>query len=213
MAALKRIDDRLDTPFDISLSMYGKLACYLVKLHFLLGYDFSSIRKKMINNLKNGGSNVDIQGLMLRYFEFETDEEKELFENFKKEIEESVKKSQQDTEGFSYDPAEINVLRKQADSITRYSHRFISLYDLEKLVDMLLMSTAQQIDYFRGVMFTVYRNAMPDQFEIDDFKFMESMIALIDSKKETIPDSFDKIQLMQIDYLCDNLRMFIKQLT
>lgn len=211
LAALKRIDDRLNKPFDVPLGMYGKLAYYLVKLHFLLDYDFSSIREKMIDNLKSNGQNVDIQRLMLRYFEFETDEEKELFDIFKKEIEESIKKSQQDTEDFSYDPAEIDVLRKQADSVTRYTHRFISLYDLDKLVGMLFMSTAQQIDDFRGVMFSVYRNAMPDQFEIDDYKFMENMIALIDSKKESTPGNFDKIQLLQIDYLCSNLRMFIKQ--
>ena len=211
LAALKRIDDRLDTPFDVSLSIYGKLAYHLVKLHFLLDYDFSSIRKKMISNLNSNGKNIDINGLALRYFDLETNEEKELFENFKKEIEESIKKSQQDTKDFSYNPAEINVLQKQADSMTRYSHRFISLYNLEKLVDMLFVSTAQQIDDFRGVMFSVYRNAMPDQFEVDDYNFMENMIALIDSKKEAAPGNFDKIQLLQIDYLCDNLRMFIKQ--
>lgn len=213
LAALKSIDNRLDKPYAVPLGMYGRLAYHLVKLHFLLEYNFSSIRKKMINNLKSNGQKVDIQGLMLRYFEFETDEEKVLFENFKKEIEESIKSSQEDTGDFSYNPTEINVLQKKADSITRYSHRFISLYDLEKLIDMLFMSTAQQIDDFRGVMFTVYRNAMPDQFEREDCKLMESMVALIDSKKEAIPDSFDKIQLLQINYLCDNLRMFIKQLS
>lgn len=98
LAALKRIDDRLDTPFDVSLSIYGKFAYHLGKLHFLLDYDFSSIRKKMISNLNSNGKNIDINGLALRCFDLETN---------------------------------------------------------------------------------------------------------IDSKKETIPDSFDKIQLLQIDYLCD----------
>lgn len=213
LAALKRIDDRLNKPFDVPLGMYGKLAYHLVKLHFLLDYDFSSIRKKMIDNLKSNGQNIDIQGLMLRYFEFETDEEKELFDIFKKEIEESIKKSQQDTEDFSYDPAEIDVLRKQADSMTQYSHRFISLYDLEKLVNMLFQCNAQQLHVFRSTMLSVYRNALPGQFEIDDYEFMKSMLARISSKKENLPRDFDRIQLLQINYLCENLNMFMNHLS
>lgn len=168
---------------------------------------------KMIDNLKSNGQNIDIQGLMLGYSEFETDEEKELFDIFKKEIEESIKKSQQDTEDFLYDPAEIDVLRKQADSMTQYCHRFISLYDLEKLVGMLFRCNAQQLHMFRSVMFSVYRNALPGQFEIDDCKFMESMLALINSKKENLPRDFDRIQLLQINYLCENLNMFMKHLS
>lgn len=213
LAALKRIDDRLNKPFDVPLGMYGKLAYHLVKLHFLLDYDFSSIRKKMIDNLKSNGQNIDIQGLMLRYFEFETDEEKELFDIFKKEIEESIKKSQQDTEDFSYDPAEIDVLQKQADSMTQYSHRFISLYDLKKLVDMLFQCNAQQLHVFRSTMLSVYRNALPGQFEIDDYEFMKSMLARISSKKENLPRDFDRIQLLQINYLCENLNMFMNHLS
>ncbi len=167
----------------------------------------------MIDNLKSNGQNIDIQGLMLRYFEFETDEEKELFDIFKKEIEESIKKSQQDTEDFSYDPAEIDVLRKQADSMTQYSHRFISLYDLEKLVNMLFQCNAQQLHVFRSTMLSVYRNALPGQFEIDDYEFMKSMLARISSKKENLPRDFDRIQLLQINYLCENLNMFMNHLS
>lgn len=213
LAALKRIDDRLNTPFGVPLGMYGKLAYYLVKLHFLLDYDFSSIRKKMIDNLKSNGQNIDIQRFMLRYFEFETDKEKELFDIFKKEIEESIKNSQQDTEDFLYNPTEINVLQKKADSMTQYSHRFISLYDLEKLMDMLFQCNAQQLDTFRSVMLSVYRNALPGQFEIDDYEFMKSMLAQISSKKENFPRDFDRIQLLQLNYLCEDLNMFINNLS
>lgn len=211
LARLKIIDDRLNGPFDVPFGLYGKLAYHLVKLHFLLDYDYSSIQKKMLANLKKFGQNVSIQGLMLNYFEFDTDDEKRLFENFKKAMEESIKSSQQDTECFSYKPIDIDVLRKKADSITQYSHRFISLYDLDKIVDMLFQCNAQQLHIFRSVMLSVYRNVSDGQFEIDDYNFMERMLDLIDVKKGSPPENFDKIQLMQINYLCGNLEMFISQ--
>lgn len=213
LAALKSINRKLDKPTGISLDMYRKLSYYLVKLHFLIGYDFSCVKQKMIQNLKNHAQNLSSERFMLDYFEFDTDEERELFEEFEKEIEESITFSKQNADGFLYEPDAIKEIQQKADRITSYDHRFISRYDLERLVEMLFRCTAKQINDFRGVMLTVYRHAAPDQFEIDDYKFMESMIALIDSKKETIPDGFDKIQLLQIDYLCDNLRMFIKRLS
>lgn len=213
LKALKSIDDRLDTPFDVPLCMYDKLAYYLVKIHCSLDYDFSSIRQKMLNNLKTNGQNISIERLMLRYFEFDTEKEKDLFKNFKKDIEESIKNSQRDTGGFSYKPAEIGELKKKANNITRYSHRFISLYNLQKLVDMLFQCNAQQLDDFRAVMLSVYRNALSEQFETDDREFMENMLDLINNKKENLPRGFDRIQLLQINYLCENLRMFISRLS
>ena len=213
LQALKSIDNRLNTRCDIPLGMYGRLAFHLVKLHFLLDYDFSSIRKKMLDNLKNNKQNISLISLILRCFEFETDEEKELFETFKRDIKESIKISQQDTGDFSYRPVEIKELQEKADSITQYSHRFISLYDLEKMVDMLFLCTAQQIDEFRAVMFTVYRNALPEQFEVDDCEFMKKMLVLIETRKINLPNGFDRISLLQINYLCDNLKNFINQLS
>ena len=212
LGALKNIDRRLDTPFDVPFCMYSKLAYYLVKLHFLLDYDFSSIRQKMLNNLKTNGQDVSIQGLMMYFFEFEADAEKELFVKFRKDIEESIKSSQQDIGGFLYEPTSIDELQKKADSRTQYSHRFISLYDLEKMVDMLFQCDAQQLQNFRKVMFSVYQNALPEQFEIEDCKFMEGMLDLISEKKNNLPANFDRIQLMQMDYLCENIEMFISRL-
>lgn len=211
LAALKILDERLNRPLDVPFNMYGRFAYHLVKLHFLLDYDFSSIREKMLENLKSNGQNVSVQGLMLNYFEFETDKEKELFEKFERDIEESIKYSQQDMGGFSYRPIDIGKLREKADRITQYSHRFISLYDLQKMVDMLFQCNAQQLHIFRSVMLSVYRNALDGQFEIDDYKFMKRMLDLIDVKKECPPENFDKIQMMQINYLCGNLEMFINQ--
>ncbi len=213
LEALSRIDDRLNTPLDIPFGLYGKLAYHLVKLYFLLNYDFSSIQQKMLNNLKSNGQSVSIQGLMMNYFEFETNAEEELFEDFRKSIEATIRISQQDTEYFSYKPADIAELQKRADNVSQYTHRFISLYNLEKMVDMLFQCDAKELQAFRSVMFSVYRNAYSGQFEVDDSRFMEHMIALITCKKESVPHNFDRIQLLQLNYLCENLKMFISQLS
>lgn len=211
IAALKNIDKRLSTPFDVPFGMYINLAYYLVKFHFLLNYDFSSIREKMLNNLKNNAQNISSAGLMFAHFEFESNEEEEMFGVFKRDIEESIKSSQHYIEKFSYDPSRIDEIQKKADSLTQYSHRFISLYNLEKLVDMLFLCNAKQLFSLRAAIRSVYKNASLGQFERDDYKFMEEMLSLISQKKKKSPKNFDRIQLMHIDYLCNDLKEFILQ--
>lgn len=213
LGALKRIEKRLNDWTEIPICTYGKLAYHLVRLHFVLDYDFSSIEEKMLQNLKVHGQNTSTIELMLPFFEFETDEEKLLFEQFKENILDSIKKSQGNMFDFSYDPSELIEIVKKADESQNHSHRFVSLYEPRKLADMLFRCTAQQIDDFRGAMFSVYRHAVSRDFEESDRKVMQELLDIINIKKKSPPREFDKIQLLQINYLCDNLNTFLSQLS
>ena len=211
--ALQHINQRLDDWTEIPQCTYGKLAYYLVKLHFVLNYDYSSIKNKMLENLRAHGGNVVLIQLMLPFYEFESDEEKLLVEDFRNEMMSCIKEAQESNDGFSYTASEIKSIVKKAENARNGEvHRFVSLYNSEKIVDMLFQCTAQQIDDFRGALFLAYRNSTSEDFEEADRIAMQEMLDRIYSRKKNHPKQFDKIQLLQMNYLCDNLKRFINQL-
>ena len=151
--------------------------------------------------------------LMLPFYEFESDEEKLLVEDFRNEMMSCIKEAQESNDGFSYTASEIKSIVKKAENARNGEvHRFVSLYNSEKIVDMLFQCTAQQIDDFRGALFLAYRNSTSEEFEEADRIAMQEMLDRIYSRKKNHPKQFDKIQLLQMNYLCDNLKRFINQL-
>ena len=77
---------------------------------------------------------------------------------------------------------------------------------------MLLKSTSKQLDDFRGILFAIYRHAGKGEFDENDIDAMKQLLKKVE-EKITGENSWDKIQLMQIDYLMQNLKQFIKQLS
>ena len=91
---------------------------------------------------------------MLPFYEFESDEEKLLVEDFRNEMMSCIKEAQESNDGFSYTASEIKSIVKKAENARNGEvHRFVRLYNSEKIVDMLFQCTAQQIDDFRGALF------------------------------------------------------------
>ncbi len=213
LQALSNVEKRLDVWSDIPIETYVKLAHYLVKFHFLLGYNYSLIRQKMIENVKAHGEDLGVGGNLLSFYEFETEEEKQAFSEFLEDIEESAKKALENKYEFSYEPSDIEALLKNVQKRRGNIHRFISYFDVEKLIDMLFKSNARQIDDFRELMFLVYRAATPSQFESKDREFMQEMDRRLSERKAQQQHGVDEIAQMQIDYLQSNLKSFIKQLS
>ena len=119
------------------------------------------------------------------------------------------------TEEFSYDPNEISRLYTDVCKHTPVyvtNHQFISNYKIDKLVGMLKRSTSGQIEDFRGILFAVYRYARKSDFVYEDVRAMKDFLAMVEKSVDE-ENNWDKIQKLQMTYLCSNLRQFISQMS
>ena len=92
-------------------------------------------------------------------------------------------------------------------------HTFISKFDLEKLVEMLFNCTSAQLDDWRGIMFAIYRHSTKADFLEKDRFFMEELIEKINELLSEKKGTIDRIVLLQINFLIDNMKTFVKQLS
>ena len=90
-------------------------------------------------------------------------------------------------------------------------HRFLSRYAQGKIVEMLMKSTSRQLQSFRGILFVVYRHTKKGEFDEADIEAMKQLLKLIEVKLNG-ENQWDKIQLMQINWLKSNLNQFIGQM-
>lgn len=213
--ALSNIELRLADPENIPFYDYGKLAYYLISLHTLLGYNYASCKEKMISNIK-GKKEIDVEMLFFSLHDFETEAEKEQFDEFESEIKVALNDSEQVDGMFSYMPDELHLFydRIIRDGERYYGdHRFISKFDVSKLTEMIFKCIPSQIDDFRCIMFAVYRHATSKDFLKDDLTAMLALKIAVTKKLEQINPEFDRIALRQINWMLDNLSNFIKQLS
>lgn len=212
--ALKSIEERLNTVDSIGFYNYGKLAAYLVTVSHVMDFDYTQCREHMISNIRGKGNKIDSDLLFLPMYEFEGCEKNE-FARFVEQLSESMNVSEKQ-DIFSYNPNDIDSLYdyviKEKNEIS-LRHKFISKYNAEKLVEMLLHSSSKQIHSFRGVLFAVYRYANKDDFVQEDCNVMKEILRLVQDKIESKDCNIDKIQIKQLDWLCDNLKTFISQMS
>lgn len=79
---------------------------------------------------------------------------------------------------------------------------------MKHILIMLSKSNADEINDFRSILLSVYRNANKGDYCDED---KNSMINLKEQLVEKLKrkNTWDKIQILQIDYLISNLDMFI----
>lgn len=215
LSALKNVDSRLNNSEDIPIYCYNKLAYSLVACHTILEFDYTSCKDKMVSNMQQHGKKIDSGILFLNRFEFENENEKQLFSDFSKALRDAVEVSIHTALDFSYKPEDIHsfyaFITKNEAQVT-VGHSFISKFDLDKMVDMIFACNPRQLQDWRGILFAVYRHATKADFLETDRIFIEELIAKINmalSKDETVTD---RIVLLQINYLIGNLKMFAEQL-
>lgn len=212
--ALKSIEEKLKNPKGIAFYHYGKLAAYLVIMKYLLGFDYACCKKNMIENIRGRGDYIDSDLLFLRMYDLEESEKKE-YDDFIRQLSESMDYKNTQSE-FSYNPDNIKDLY---DSVIerKYNisnnHQFISKYDANKIVKMLFNSSAVQIHDFRRILLSVYRYASKNDFVENDRYTMKDILERIQEKIEKSNCDLDKIQLKQLDWLCQNLKTFITQMS
>lgn len=211
--ALKSIEERLKQQNSIGFYCYGRLAASLVKLGHLLQFDYTKCKERMIKNIKGKGESIDSEILFIPIYDFE-EEEKSEYDDFVKQLSESMNCQNRKTD-FSYNPYDIKNLDDyvlmHGSQISR-KHQFISEYKADLIVEMLFHASSKQIDDFRGILFSVYRYATKTDFIEADLKTMEELLTLIEERIESHSYDIDKIQLKQLNWLCDNLKTFISQM-
>ena len=170
----------------------------------------------MIKNVKGIGrkTNTDADIFFSHTYSIEDEEIKRVYEEFLKQLEKSIS-FENKQQMFSYDPEDIeelynNVCRNTYDYIT--GHRFLSKYDMDNVVEMLLKSTSEQLQDFRGILFAIYRHAGKGEFDEKDIETMKQLLAKVEKKYDG-ENPWDKIQLMQIKWLKSNLKGFIEQMS
>lgn len=215
---LNSIEERLKNPEDIGFYNYGKLAAYLVRVSHVIGFDYAQCKDHMVKNIRGKGSSINSRLLFLpMYDDFEKDEEYE-FKKFTEQLSESMNFRNHQND-FSYKPSDIKNLY---DSVLkdeykiRSNHEFISTYNVGQLVEMLFGASSKQITEFRDVLFAVYRHAGKADFIETDISTMKELLQMIQEKinsNDYQNYDIDKIQLLQLRYLCINLKTFITQMS
>lgn len=216
LLALKNVEKKLNIPDEIGIHAYCKLAYYMIYVGSVVGFDYKKSCELMIKNAKGIGrkTNTDADIFFSHTYSIEDEEIKHVYEEFLKQLEKSIS-FENKQQMFSYDPEDIeelynNVCRNTNDYIT--GHRFLSKYNMDNIGEMLLKSTSEQLQDFRGILFAVYRNAGKGEFDEKDIEAMKQLLAIVEEKYDG-ENMWDKIQLMQIKWLKSNLKDFIEQIS
>lgn len=210
---LESVEERLRNPDEIGFYSYGKLAVYLVTLNYVIGFDYTKCRERMVENIKGKGNDIDSDILFSPIYDFK-EGEKEEYDDFVSQLSESMNnKSEQNV--FSYNPDDVKDLYdyviKEKNNISG-NHEFIGSFNINQLIDMLFNASAKQLWDFRSTLFAVYKYASKADFFETDVVAMKEMLKLIETKLDSRDYDMDKIQLKQMDWLCENLRKFISQM-
>lgn len=216
LLALKNVEKKLNIPDEIGIHAYCKLAYYMIYVGSVVGFDYKKSCELMIKNAKGIGrkTNTDADIFFSHTYSIEDEKIKRVYEEFLKQLAESIS-FENKQQMFSYDPEDIeelynNVCRNTNDYIT--GHRFLSKYNMDNIGEMLLKSTSEQLHDFRGILFAVYRNAGKGEFDEKDIEAMKQLLAIVEDKYDG-ENMWDKIQLMQINWLKSNLKDFIEQIS
>ncbi len=215
---LNSIEKRLKNPDDIGFYSYGKLAAYLVMISHVIEFDYAQCKEYMVKNIRGKGSDIDSHLLFLPMYDNLEENEKAEYKKFTELLSESMNFRNHQND-FSYKPSDIKDLY---DSVLkdeykiRSNHEFISRYNVSQLVEMLFCASARQIDDFRGILFAVYTYARKIDFIEADIHTMKELLQVVQEKinsNDYQNYDIDKIQLLQLRYLCSNLKTFITQMS
>ena len=216
LSALRNIETRLSVQNNIAIYAYRKLAYYLIYVGSVVGFNYKKSCELMIKNVKEIVRKANINADIFYSFPYRIEDAKlkQEYESFLKILRESIS-FENKQQLFSYAPQDIEDLYSSICKNTHgyiQGHRFLSKYDLDKIVEMLLKSTSKQLQDFRGILFAVYCYTGIKEFDEKDIDAMKQLLEKI-GKKCYGENSWDKIQMLQIDWLKSNLNDFILQLS
>ena len=212
--ALDRIEKRLENQEEIPFYDYRKLAFYLIECHYVLGFDYSSCKNKMIKNITGKNRDIDEDLLFLPISDFIDEHEKKLFNEFIDDLKNALNKNAEDE--FSYNPEKLSdfhnqLVQNKGSYVKR--HKFLSEFDIEKIADMIFRCSPAQLQEFRGMMFSVYRRANSHDFLGEDITAMGILRDKVNERITNSSENTDKIVLRQYHLITQNLEEFITDLS
>lgn len=211
--ALKSIENKLSDRKAFSLYAYERLAIYMTEVANIVDFDSSVAVKRMIENVKGigVGKTIDLNEYFPKTYTKNSsigNDCKELINDLKCSI-----NSGGTTTSFSYDAKDIVSLMSKEyrypGMISNNQKVFISKYDVKKLFNMLNVSSPEDIDIFREVLFSYYRDTYKDEYVEEDIKSLRELQILL-QKKLNENNSWDKIKILQIDWLIQNIQEIIR---
>ena len=217
LQAMKNIEHKLEDPEVIPIYAYRKLAYYLIYVGDIIDFNSKKSCDLMINNVKKRGEEIRREiGRALEIPFTDTDYEVEpcIREKYK-EFNLKLSAEMEDEKNkivFYYNPNELGKLYDNIlDDTYKYrdEKRFISKFEIEKLIQMLKKSTAAEIRCFRRILRTIYKEYL--EFSETDIEALKEFRQLVRKAKEK-SNQWDKIQEVQIKGLEEELDNYIKHL-
>ena len=91
-------------------------------------------------------------------------------------------------------------------------HSFLGRFEVDKLMKMFEKCTSEQIDDFRGLLFVFYRDVAKNEYEESDKVALSHLLESLQEKISEKNNNWDRIQLLQIEYLISNLKEFVSKM-
>lgn len=215
--SLKNIEKKLKKKDYVGLYAYEKIGYLAIKAGELVGYDTSKICSTMVNNARRmcQDQKLSSQAVIWGIYGGESDKKvvQDKYQAFMKELKSAIESYDAVSE-FSYKTSVIHDMYLNACSNKQQyikNHSFIGQFEPSKLVSMLSDCTAQEIDDFRGILFVYYRDVAKNEYDESDRTVLEQLLLLLNRKIKG-KHNWDKVQLLQIDYLISNIKEFIEKM-
>ena len=214
--ALINIESKLHDPSKIGIYAYNSLAYYMTYVAEKVEFDSSDACELMIINVKGIAlsRHIDPNILFLGRAEIEETSIKEKYIELIAKLIQSMNEGKNSKE-LLYNPEELEGLYDDiCKNTSKYvkNHKFISNYNLDNIMNMLKQCTAEKIQVFRGILFAIYRYAGKNEFVSGDIEAMQDFLSMVEEVRME-QNEWDKIQKIQIEYLCSNLKQFIGQMS
>lgn len=215
-AALLEIENHISQKEYIAVRCYEELICCLIRCKTVLGYDYSTTKKNMVNFLRNNLAEMDITDLFHQseiYGILTNENEKREYEEFVGALVVANKTEINLISGFAYNPKEIELLYKNRNNLRKQAflqNKFISNFNLDKIVKMILMCSAYYLDIFRELLLKIYEKTKYSEFEKNDIEYMESLTIKLKEKRDSPICKLDMIQKYQVSLLIEALLNIIR---
>ncbi len=210
--AITHIKQELQIDNIIPFSEYLRIINYLISAKTALfnNEDIILIKELMKNNIKKAIKNKKEVDLIFNSGIQLFDKENKEFDAIYKELQDEIKNNISCglEENFSIEEFCDCFLNHEVKSKRNY--KLISSFNMEHLINVLKNATAKQIEDVRQVFLNEYDYLDPSFSYLEDLNILKDLCEKIKELKKY--DSFDRIQLMQLDLFIYNLTDIIKQL-
>lgn len=216
--ALKNLEIKLKDKSFVGVFAYEKLGYLAIKAGEVVEYNTDNICSIMVKNASRmcKKQHLSSQEIIWGIYGGESDSDvvKKKYQRFIEDLTVSIE-GKEDSIEFSYKPEDINefyisACRNKYQYIIQ--HKFISRFEIDKLISMFDLCSAEQISDFRGLLFVFYRDVAKNEYDEAD---RESLSLLLDriEKRGANKKKWDKIQSLQIAYLKSNISEFIEKMS